>query len=139
MSWIKDEYYGFDRSPAALRRFGFTVGLVILSIGSFLLWRDGGAGGPLVIIGATLLVAAALAPSSLKWIQAPWMMVSLAMGWVATRIILTTIFFLVITPIGLLQRLVRKSAIEVAFKADSASYWQRRPASPVPEDYEKQF
>jgi Saxitoxin biosynthesis operon protein SxtJ len=139
MSWIKNEYQTLDRSPRALRRFGFTVGLVILLFGSVLLWRHRGAGWPLVTIGAVLLLAADLAPSSLKWVHGPWMIASLALGWIVTRILLTIAFFFVITPIGLLQRLLGKSAIEVAFTANSASYWQRRTASPVPGDYEKQF
>ena len=139
MPWIKNEYQRLDRSPRALRRFGFTVGLVVLLLGAFLWWRERGAGWPLLTIGALLLVAAGLAPSSLKWVHGPWMMGALALGSIVTRIILTTVFFLVITPIGLLQRLVGKSAIVVAFTADSASYWQSRPAPPAPEDYEKQF
>jgi hypothetical protein len=48
-------------------------------------------------------------------------------------------FFLVVTPIGLLQRLFGKRIIEVAFRANAASYWQARTTHPVPEDYEKQF
>jgi len=139
MSWISNEYQVLDRSPSALRRFGFTVGLVILLLGSFLLWRQRGAAWPLILIGAALLVAAGLAPLTLKWVHAPWMIASLALGWTVTRILLTTVFFFVVTPIGWLQRLFGKRVIEVAFHADSASYWQTRMAPPVPEDYEKQF
>lgn len=139
MSWIKNEYQRLDRSPRALRRFGVTVGLVIFLLGSVLLWRQHSASWLLLSIGALLLIAAGLAPSSLKWIHGPWMIASLALGWIVTRIILTTLFFLVITPIGLLQRVFGKSAIQVAFTPDSASYWQSRAAPPVPADYEKQF
>jgi hypothetical protein len=139
MSWIKSEYQSLDRSPHALRRFGLTVGLVILLLGSVLWWRRHGAGLLLISIGGLLLLAAALVPSSLKWVHGPWMIGSLALGWIVTRILLTTVFFLVITPIGWLQRLFGKSGIKVAFSANSASYWQIRTAPPVSEDYEKQF
>jgi hypothetical protein len=139
MSWINDEYQKLDRSPRALRRFGFTVGSVILFLGCVLWWRHRGAGWPLISIGTVLVLAAALTPLRLKWIHGPWMILSLALGWVVTRILLTMVFFFVVTPIGLLQRLFGKRAIEVAFKADRASYWQARTASPMSEDYEKQF
>ena len=139
MSWISDEYQKLDRSPRALRRFGFTVGSVILFLGCVLLWRHRGAGWPLFWIGTVLVLAAGLAPLTLKWVHAPWMIVAVALGWIVTRILLTIVFFLVVTPIGLLQRLFGKRAIEVAFKADAASYWQPRTARPMPEDYEKQF
>ncbi len=139
MSWINDEYQKLDRSPRALRRFGFTVGLVVLALGCLLVWRQRGAGWPLVSIGALMVVSAALAPSSLKWVHAPWMMVSFVLGWIVTRILLTVVFFLVVTPIGLLQRLFGKRIIEVAFQPNTASYWQARTRRPLPEDYEKQF
>jgi hypothetical protein len=139
MSWINDEYQKLDRSPGALRRFGFTVGFVILFLGCVLLWRQRGAGWPLISIGAVLVLAATLAPLTLKWVYAPWMIVALALGWIVTRILLTIVFFLVVTPVGLLQRLFGKRTIEVAFKADAGSYWQPRTARPTSEGYEKQF
>ncbi len=139
MSWINDEYQKLDRSSPALRRFGFMVGSVILFLGCVLLWRHLGAGWPLISIGTVLILAAGLAPLRLKWVHGPWMIVSLALGWIVTRILLTMVFFFVVTPIGLLQRLFGKRVIEVAFKADAASYWQARTAPPMPEDYEKQF
>jgi hypothetical protein len=139
MSWINDEYQKLDRSPRALRRFGLAVGLVILSLGCLLLWRQRGAGWPLISIGAILLLTAGLAPQTLKWIQGPWMIVAFALGWIVTRILLTIVFFLVVTPTGLFQRLFGKRAIEVAFAADTASYWQPRTGRPLPADYEKQY
>lgn len=139
MSWISDEYRRLDRSPRALKRFGLTVGPVILLLGAIFLWRHRGAGWPLLSIGTVLVLAARLAPVTLKWVHGPWMIAALALGWIMTRIILTIVFFLVVTPIGLLQRLFGKRAIEVDFRADAASYWQARTARPAPEDYEKQF
>lgn len=139
MSWINEEYQKLDRSPRALRRFGFTVGFVFLLLGCVLLWRHRGAGWPLVSIGAVLVLAAGLAPLGLKWVHGPWMIAALGLGWIVTRILLTIVFFLVVTPIGLLQRLFGKRAIEVAFEADAASYWEPRTARPRPDDYEKQY
>jgi len=139
MSWINDEYQKLDRSPSALRRFGLTVGLVILCLGCFFLWRQRAAGWPLISIGTVLVVAAGLAPSILKWVYGPWMIGALALGWVVTRILLTLVFFLVVTPVGFLQRLFGKRVIEVGWKADATSYWQLRSDRPVPADYEKQF
>jgi hypothetical protein len=67
------------------------------------------------------------------------MIASLALGMDCNPNLLTTVFFFMVTPIGWLQRLFGKRVIEVAFHADSASYWQTRMAPPVPDDYEKQF
>jgi hypothetical protein len=67
------------------------------------------------------------------------MILSLALGWVMSRILLTIAFFLIVTPIGLLQRLFGKRPLEIAFRTGANSYWQPRTARPVPADYEKQF
>jgi Saxitoxin biosynthesis operon protein SxtJ len=139
MFWVNEEYQKLDQSSRALRRFGFVVGFVILSLGCVLLWRHRGAGWPMISTGAILLLAAGLAPLTLKWVHGPWMILALALGWIVTRILLTIVFFLVVVPVGLLQRLLGARAIEVAFKADGTSYWQARTARPIPEDYEKQF
>ena len=139
MSWIKEEHQKLDRSPRALRRFGFTVGFVILFLGCFLLWRHRGSGWPLISIGTLLVLAGGLAPFTLKWVHGPWMIGALALGWIMTRILLTLVFFLVVVPIGLLQRLFGKRVIEVDFKTGAVSYWQARTTRPAPEDYEKQF
>jgi thiol:disulfide interchange protein len=139
MSWINDEYQKLDRSPRSSRRFGFTVGSVILFLGCFLLWRHRGVAWPLISIGAVLVLAAGLAPLRLKWVHGPWMILSLALGWIVTRILLTMVFFFVVTPIGLLQRIFGKRLIEVDFSAEKGSYWQSRTARPISEDYEKQF
>ena len=139
MSWISEEYQKLDRSPGALRRFGFMVGSVVLLLGCFLLWRQRAAGWPLISIGTVLILAAGMVPSILKLVYGPWMIGALALGWVVTRILLTLVFFLVVTPVGLLQRLFGTRVIEVAFRTDAASYWEKRTASPTPEDYEKQF
>jgi hypothetical protein len=67
------------------------------------------------------------------------MILSLALGWIMTRILLTLAFFLIVTPIGLLQSLFGKRPIETASRTGATSYWQPRATQPLPADYEKQF
>ena len=137
---LLDEYKKLDRSRRALRRFGVTIGMALLALGSFLLWsHNRGAGWPLISLGALLLLTAGFAPTMLRWVHWPWMMLALALGWCMTRILLTIIFFLVVTPIGLLQRLCGKRPLEIGFRSETLSYWQQRTAQPQPEDYERQF
>jgi hypothetical protein len=140
MSWISDDYLNLDRSPRALRRFGFTVGSVILFLGSVLLWRHHRAGWLVISIGPVLVLAAAFVPTMLRWVHGPWMIVSFLLGWIVSGILLTLLFFLVVTPIGLLQRLFGHNAFDADFKADAPGYWEpRKKAVPMPEEYERQF
>ena len=140
MSWINEEYQKLDRSPRALRGFGCTIGIAMLALGSFLLWRHHpGAGWTSIFLGALLLLTAGLSPALLKWVHRPWMLLAFALGWCVTRVLLTIIFLLVVTPIGLLQRVFGKRVVETAFKTGDTSYWQPRMGRPVPADYERQF
>ncbi|MEY2495537.1 MAG: carbamoyltransferase [Verrucomicrobiota bacterium] len=134
---LGEEYQKLDRSPRALRRFGFTVGLGLLSLGGLLLWRHRNSGWAFLSMGTLLSLAAAFAPTALRYVHHAWMILALALGWFVTRVILTIVFFLVVTPIGLLQRLCGKRPLEYRFKSDEATYWQRRTAGRS--DYEKQF
>jgi carbamoyltransferase len=137
---LEEEFRKLDRSPGALRRFGFTVGFVMLLSGSFLLWRHHRTTGwPLTTFGSLLVIAAGFAPATLKYLHGPWMVLSLALGWIMSRVLLTIVFFLVIAPIGLMQRLFGKRAIEVDFRTDAASYWKLRTVRSEAADYEKQF
>jgi len=138
--WINEEFQKLDQSPRALRRFGFTVGPVILSLGLLLLWRHHpAAGSPLTSLGSILLILAGFIPTALKYLHGPWMILSLALGWIMSRLLLTIVFFLVITPIGVLQRLFGKRSIEIALEPDAVSYWQLRTGSCAASEYEKQF
>ena len=76
-------------------------------------------------------------PTALHQVHQAWMTFALALGWVVTRIILTIVFYLIVTPVGLLQRLCGKRPLEFGFHGDETTYWQRR--STPPGDYEKQF
>jgi hypothetical protein len=137
---LGEEFQELDQSPRALRRFGFTVGLVMLLLGSLLLWRQHRATGwPLTSLGSLLLIGAGFFPTALKYLHRPWMILSLALGWIMSRVLLTIVFFLVVTPIGLLQRFFGKRAIEVDFRTEAASYWQLRTERFTPANYEKQF
>jgi hypothetical protein len=139
MSWINDEYQKLDQSPRSLRRFGIMVGAILLGLGGLLFLRHRNAGPPLLGAGTLLLLAAAFAPVLLRYLHKPWMMGALLLGRIMTTILLTIVFFLVVTPIALLQRLCGKRPLELRFRTGAATYWQTRPPPPVSTDYEKQF
>lgn len=102
--------------------FALIVGGALLLIAAYQ-WRRGAPQWvwvTLIAVAAVLLIAALVAPSLLKPVYRGWMRLGEALGWVNTRILLTLIFFLVVTPIGLLMRLFGRSPIAVARRD---SYW----------------
>src|SRR5712691_8962300 len=138
MYWLKEEFLRIDRSAKALGRFGFILGGMSILVGLLLIARHR-TGLPLLIIGVLLIGAGFFAPNALKYLHAAWIGFSLLIGWVVTRVILTIVFFLVVTPLGLLQRLAGRSPLELHFRTAIQSYWQPRKKLFAPADYRNQF
>jgi len=131
MREILTEWRALDVSRAALRSFGRTVGLVFLALGAFMLWRRGwvvtalpgtllGVGGALVLLG--LAVPALLGP-----LYRVWMLLAFALGFVMTRVLLTLVFFLVVTPIGLLRRALGHDTMRRRRDPSATTYWLPKP------------
>jgi hypothetical protein len=138
MNWLKEEFLRIDRSAKALARFGFILGGMSILLGLLLLVRHR-TGLPLLVLGALLVIVGLFAPNALKYLHAVWIGLSLLIGWVVTRLILTIVFFLVVTPIGLLQRLAGGSPLELGFRSAATSYWRSRKKHFDAADYRNQF
>jgi hypothetical protein len=110
------------------RSFGRSVGLVLLFIGAYQLWRGRvplGAG--MLMVGAVLLTLGTVAPMAINVPSRLWWRFSAALGWVNSRILLSLFFFLVLTPIGLIFRLAGRDTLAQR-KRDST--WSPYPARP---------
>jgi hypothetical protein len=143
MSWISDvrsEMHRLKRTPKELQRFAFLVGSVLLLIGGAGLFKHWS-----VLVAAALWVGALmlllggwLNPQLLEKVYAVWMGMAFALGWVVSRAILILLFYLVITPIGIVARMFGKKFVDVAFRRGSESYWiPRRNSKKI--NYEKMF
>jgi hypothetical protein len=137
---VISEIKKIESSPKKLREFGLVIGGVFLSLGLFLWWRDRGAYPYFLFPGLALIIAGAIVPAILKPLKKAWMTLAILMGWVMTRVLMGILFFLAITPIGLILRLTGKDLLDQKLEPDAKSYWKIRPHIPrVPADYEKQF
>lgn len=129
-----------ESGPKKLREFGLVVGGVFSGLGLFLWWRGRGAYPYFLFPGLVLMITGAIFPGILRPLQKAWMTLAILMGWVMTRVIMTVLFFLVITPIGLILRLTGKDLLDQKLEPLGKSYWKLRPQIPRgPADYEKQY
>lgn len=112
-----------------LKGFALTVGAALAIIGCVLALR-GKAGPSRVFLGiaVSLVTAGFAAPALLTPIYKAWMAFGSVLGWVMTRVILIALFYLVVTPIGLLMRAFGKGALKVKPDPSRATYWKERPA-----------
>jgi Saxitoxin biosynthesis operon protein SxtJ len=137
---IKDEIKNIKQSPKDLRKFGLTVGIVLLLIASFLIWKHKPSQFYFVSIGALLVLSGLLFPALLRPLNKAWMTLAVLLGWVMTRVILSVLFYLVITPISLIARISGKHFLDLKIDKSRQSYWEKRKNVPAAAaDYERQF
>ena len=106
-----------------LRSFGLIVGGVFAVIGLWPVVRRGGDYRAWALALSVLLIAPALVfPAVLKPFHRVWMKLGEILGWINTRIILGAIFFGVVTPMGLIRRLLGKDSMGRQRSADAESY-----------------
>ena len=51
---------------------------------------------------------------------------AIILGWFMTRFILSLLFYLIVTPIGLITRVLGKDFLELKKEASNGSYWNQR-------------
>jgi hypothetical protein len=123
-----------------LREFGVVIGAILIVFADVAMLR-GKAFGPYVLgIGFVFALLGLIMPSVLKPLQKVWMGLGLVLGFFVSRIILSIIFFGIITPIGLLMKLSGKDILDERIDKSKVSYWHLRPEVARPKaSYENQY
>ena len=122
-----------------IRSFGITFGIILLVISLLLFYYDNETYKNVAIIAVIFIGFGLIIPILLKPIYIIWMIFAVILGWVMTRFILSIIFYLVMTPIGLITRFLGEDFLALK-KIDSSSYWNQRDSRiEKSQDYEKQF
>jgi drug/metabolite transporter superfamily protein YnfA len=109
------------------RKFGLLVGGAFLALGALLAWRSHPfAGSVAAALGGVLVVAGLAVPTRLGPVYRGWMGFALAISKMTTPIVMGAIYFLVLTPSGLLARLFGHRPL--SRPPGTVTYWQSRPA-----------
>ena len=110
------------------KSFGLVFAALFLGVGVWPLvsnneirWWAIGASGLLVCL-------ALLLPSALTHPNRLWMKLGLVLGRVTSTVALTILFFLVVTPTGILLKLFGKDPMKLRFDTTAKSYWIPRPS-----------
>jgi hypothetical protein len=135
-----EEIKNITSKKSDLRKFGITVGLILSVIAGLLFWKGKDSFQLILIIGIILLASGLAIPIILKPVYWVWMIFATILGWVMTRVILSLLFFLVFTSIGLISRMFRKQFLELSCYTSQDTYWDYRSANEDNlKNYEKQF
>jgi len=137
---IREDIKQLKTADRDLRKFGLMVGGVFAILGVIMLLRHKPHWVYFVWPGGILLVLGAVWPRALKYIYIAWMSVAFVLGFIMAHVILTLFFYLIITPIGLLARLVGKDFLSLKLDRQAPSYWLPRENKPKSAAvYERQF
>ncbi len=120
---ILTEIRGLDCSPRVLRRFAALVGTIVGVVG-ILLWPGFLSGALLSVTG--MLLAGIAMPRMLTGPYRVWMTFALVLGYIMTRTVLGLVFFLVVTPLGLIMRLLGRDPMNRKLNPDAPTYWIQR-------------
>lgn len=114
-----------------LRSFGLIAGGIFALIGVWpALWRAQPRLWSL-FLGVAVMALALVGPRSLAQVYRLWMTVGEVLGWINTRLLLSVLFFGLLTPMGLFMRL-RGDPMRRTLSAEADTYRvarQPRPAS----------
>lgn len=109
------------------RRFGLVVGGAFLTLAAFAWWRD----HPLLAfglgaVGGALAIAGLVVPTGLGPVERGWMRLADLLSTVTTPVVMGAIYFLVVTPVGMLRRIFGGNP--VVHHPGHGSFWRSRPA-----------
>jgi hypothetical protein len=130
----------FRPSTRILRQF---AGLWILFFGGLAGWHAGVRGNLrlaaalaalAVVVGGVGLIR----PQTVRWIYVGWMILVFPIGWTVSRLLLAGLYYGLITPIGLVQRLMGRDALQLRFR-ERQTYWMDKPSPTDPRSYFRQF
>ena len=122
-----------------IRKFGLIIGAVLIAIVMLLIWKEKQSYDILMIFGVVLCVTSLILPVILKPFYFVWMTFAVILGWIMTRVILSLVFYGIITPIRLFSRLVGKEFLNLKLNKKENTYWKYRNNDRLITDYEKQY
>lgn len=112
-----------------LRQFGLVMGGVLAVVGVILFLRHKDFYYYFFILSAIFVSFAVIIPVVLKPIQKLWMSFGIVMNYLVIRAVLTILFYLIMTFIGVVSRLLGKSLLDMQIDTAADSYWI--PKEPV--------
>lgn len=113
-----------EKQTRRLRSFGITMAVVLSIFGVLLLWYNKPTWPYLIGVASCFLICGFAFPKLLYPIEYVWMKFAFVMSNISTRIILISVFYLAITPVGLLRQLFSKDPLSTKIDKSAKSYWK---------------
>jgi hypothetical protein len=117
-----------ESKMSELRKFGLILGFAFLGIAAYTAYRQKLV-PELGVLAVGLLMLTLIYPKALAPVKWFWDKLGLILGTINTYILLFLIYFLIMTPIGLIMRLLGKDTLKLKPQNSGKSYWELAPAA----------
>jgi hypothetical protein len=129
-----------DAQGFSNRSFGLVFSVFFAIVGLLPLLLGSGVRRWALATAAAFAVAGLLFPTLLAPLARLWARIGTFLHRVVSPIVLGVMFFLVVTPIGLVMRWFGKDPLRLKFDRTAESYWiPREPPGPAPDSLKNQF
>jgi ABC-type glycerol-3-phosphate transport system permease component len=107
------------------RKFGYTVAIALFVIAAYHIFIKHQQGWwVLFAIAIVLLLFALVLPALLNPLRLVWDKIGHVLGIINTYILLTLFYFLILTPLGLIMRIMQKDILKLKLRSDQTTYWE---------------
>ena len=93
----------------------------------------------LAVLAVTVGIAGLAWPGAVRFVYVGWMVLAFPIGWTVSRLLLAALYFGVVTPIGVMLRLIGRDPLQLRRRAEVESYWTEKPAPADVRRYFRQF
>ncbi len=119
MPWI--DHVQFDKSRKAIQSFGLILAGIVFAYGVYSVLRHHTEIHGIATLSILIILSALFFQWPLKLIYYPWMVIVRIIGFIIIHILLAIVFYFVLTPIGLVKRIVKKVP-----STNSDSFWIKK-------------
>ncbi len=134
----------FDREEeikgSSDRSFGLVFTVFFSIIGGIKLWVGSSWFWPWFVAAGLILLLALVTPRVLAPANRLWLRFGLLLHRIVNPIVMGLLFFVTVTPIGLMLRLFGKDLLHLRRDGETHTYWiDRKPPGPSPDSMINQF
>jgi len=132
---LKTEFNELSFTRKTLKKFGITFGGILLLfsfIGALYFHLD--VPMSISIVGVLFIILGLGYPQTLLYPYYLWMILAIVLGYFFGKILMFVLFYIFVTPIGLLKRIFTKK-----IHSDKKSYWVTKEEPLDKENMERQF
>ena|ERR1051326_2432370 len=131
----------FDPTRKMLRQFAAAWLVFLLAAGAHQSLARGRhqLGLVMMVLAVVVGVLGLVCPSAIRWLFIGLMVLAFPIGWVVTQVMLALMFYVVITPVALVFRLMGRDPLHRKPDGGKVSYWTDKETPEDPRTYFRQY